>query len=121
MKKYIFLTICFSFLFTSCSVLNKSTNAAFFEAQAKIDPIEAEVIVDDSKKIRGSSKSTYLLGFLRIAGDNKYESQNVILFIEKNIKTDIDTKTDRHKGFWNIFDKNDKHIFKTRYNDFPWK
>ena len=72
MKKYIFLTICFSFLFTSCSVLNKSTNAAFFETQAKIDPVEAEVIVDDSKKIRGSSKSTYLLGFLRIAGDNKY-------------------------------------------------
>tara|TARA_Y100000991_G_C21960801_1_gene344381 strand:- start:949 stop:1686 length:738 start_codon:yes stop_codon:yes gene_type:complete len=56
-----------------------------------------------------------------IAGDNKYENQNVVLFIEKNIKTDIDTKTDRHKGFWNIFDKNDKHIFKTRYNDFPWK
>ena len=28
--------------------------------------------LDDSKKIRGTSKSTYLLGFLRIAGDNKY-------------------------------------------------
>ena len=35
MKKYIFLTICFSFLFTSCSVLHKSTNAAFFETQAE--------------------------------------------------------------------------------------
>ena len=72
MKKYIFLTICFSFLFTSCSVLNKSTNAAFFEAKAEVESVKAEVIVDDSKKIRGTSKSTYLLGFLRISGDNKY-------------------------------------------------
>ena len=72
MKKYIFLTICFSFLFTSCSVLNKSTNAAFFETQAEVESVKAEVIVDDSKKIRGTSKSTYLLGFLRISGDNKY-------------------------------------------------
>ena len=54
MKKYIFLTICFSFLFTSCSVLNKSTNAAFFEARAEIEPVKAEVIVDDSKEIKGT-------------------------------------------------------------------
>ncbi|GIR99134.1 MAG: hypothetical protein CM15mP101_15040 [Flavobacteriaceae bacterium] len=47
--KNIFLTICFSFLFTSCSVLINRTNAAF-ETQAKIDPVEAEVIVDDSKR-----------------------------------------------------------------------
>ena len=56
-----------------------------------------------------------------IVGNNNYENENVVLFIERNVKTDIDTKTDRHKGFWNIFDNNNKHIFKTRYNDYPWK
>jgi hypothetical protein len=57
---------------SSCSVLNKSTNAAFFESQANVAPVEAEIEVDDSKKIKGNSKSVYLLGILRIAGDNKY-------------------------------------------------
>lgn len=71
-KNHIYLSICLLFLVSSCSVLNKSTNAAHFEAQADIDPIEGMVQVDDSKKIVGSSKATYLLGFLRISGDNSY-------------------------------------------------
>ena len=71
-KNYIYLSICLLFLVSSCSVLNKSTNAAPFAAQANIDPIEGMVQVDDSKKIMGSSKATYLLGFLRISGDNSY-------------------------------------------------
>ena len=71
-KNYIYLSICLLFLVSSCSVLNKSTNAAPFAAQANIDPIEGMVQVDDSKKIMGSSKATYLFGFLRISGDNSY-------------------------------------------------
>ena len=73
MKKiYVLLVLCLTFVMSSCSVLNKSTNAAFFEAKANVAPVEATIDVDDSKKIKGSSKSVYLLGILRIAGDNKY-------------------------------------------------
>ena len=73
MKKiYVLLGLCLTFVMSSCSVLNKSTNAAFFEAKANVAPVEATIDVDDSKKIKGSSKSVYLLGILRIAGDNKY-------------------------------------------------
>jgi len=69
---YIYLSICLFFLTSSCSVLNKSTNAAYFEAQADVDPVRVSVIVDDTKKIQGNSKATYVLGFLKISGDSSY-------------------------------------------------
>ena len=72
MKKSYILLLTISILFSSCSVMNKSTNAAFFEAQADIEPVKAEVVVDDSKKISGKSKSVFLLGIIRISGDNKF-------------------------------------------------
>ncbi len=72
MKKSYILLMTISVLLSSCSVMNKSTNAAFFESQAQIEPVKAEIIVDDSKKINGKSKSVYLLGIIRISGDNKF-------------------------------------------------
>lgn len=52
-------------------------------------------------------------------GINKIISRDVILFNEINKKLYSDEKKDRYNGYHNIL-YNNKHIFKSRYNDFPW-
>ena len=48
---------------------------------------------------------------------NKY-----YLFIEKKLdKLHCENKLDRYKACSFIFNENNEKIFKTRYNDFPWK
>tara|TARA_B100000787_G_scaffold35839_1_gene25075 strand:- start:636 stop:1052 length:417 start_codon:yes stop_codon:yes gene_type:complete len=72
MLKNYYLALFVLLLTTSCATLNKSTNSAAFEATASVDPIKAEVIVDDTKKITGTSTSRYFLGLFRISGDNNF-------------------------------------------------
>jgi len=73
MKNYYFVLVVL-LLTTSCASLTKSTNSARFEASALVDPVKAEVIVDDSQKINGTSESFYLLGLFRLSGDNNFST-----------------------------------------------
>ena len=52
-------------------------------------------------------------------GLNSKNDFSIILFNEKNININNENK-DFYGEYWNIFDKNDKHLFKTRYNSYPW-
>lgn len=69
--RYIFLlTLCIAL--TSCS----STQTAFDSSPVNsksidLDPIKADINIDESEKIKGSSKSTYFLIF-RLSGDKVY-------------------------------------------------
>ena len=62
------------FLATLCSCT--STQTAFDSSPVNsksvdLDPIKADINIDESSKIKGSSKSTYLL-FFRLSGDKVY-------------------------------------------------
>ena len=69
--RYIFLlSLCIAL--TSCS----STQTAFDSSPVNsksidLDPIKADINIDESAKIKGSSKSTYFLIF-RLSGDKIY-------------------------------------------------
>ena len=64
-------------LFSSCVSTNKMSDSVGIErpggyyGQIIHQELEADITVDDSKKIKGSSSSTYFLMF-RIEGDNEY-------------------------------------------------
>ena len=60
-------------LFSSCISTNKLTDSSAVQSPGTvtIQPLEADINVDDSKKVKGSSKSTYFLMF-RIEGDSEY-------------------------------------------------
>ena len=52
-------------------------------------------------------------------GVNKYNNQKIILFQEKNVQ--INKEPSHLFGNWNIFNKDNNRVFKSRYSDFPWK
>ena len=57
-------------VFTSCVSTNKGFQSSPVIARmVQLDPIKADISVDESKKLSGESKSTYFL-FFRISGDN---------------------------------------------------
>lgn len=60
-------------LFSSCMSTNRLTDSTAVESPGTvtIHPLEADITVDDSKKVKGSSSSTYFLMF-RIDGDSEY-------------------------------------------------
>ena len=64
-------------LFSSCVSTNKMSDSVPIQkpgahyGQIVHQALEADITVDDSKKIKGSSESTYFLMF-RIEGDNEY-------------------------------------------------
>ena len=60
-------------VFSSCVSTNKMSNSAPVQDPGRVvhQALEADVTVDDSKKISGSSASTYFLMF-RIKGDSEY-------------------------------------------------
>ena len=60
-------------LLSSCISTNKLTDSTAVESPGSVTvlPLEADITVDDTKKIKGNSKSTYFLMF-RIEGDNEY-------------------------------------------------
>ena len=60
-------------LFSSCISTNKLTDSSPVDGPGTVKhhQLEADLSVDDSKKIKGHSKSTYFLMF-RVEGDNEY-------------------------------------------------
>jgi len=59
-------------LFTSCGSTNKGFQSSPVNAKSvNVDPIKADIKVDESKKIKGESTSSYFLIF-RVSGDNAY-------------------------------------------------
>ena len=75
MKKTIFilsLLIVGSSVMTSCSSTSKAFQSApVISRSVTLDPIKADIEVDQSKKLTGKSKASYLAIF-RLSGDNKY-------------------------------------------------
>ena len=68
----------FSFIFaalvflSSCSTTNRAYQSSTIPARnVELDPIKADIKVDNSKKLKGESSSSYFL-FFRIKGDDKY-------------------------------------------------
>ena len=60
-------------LFSSCISTNRLTDSSPVDGPGSVQhhQLEADITVDDSKKIKGNSKSTYFLMF-RVEGDNEY-------------------------------------------------
>ena len=60
-------------LFSSCMSTNKMSNSAVVKNPGSIahHALEADITIDDSQKLKGTSKSTYFLMF-RIEGDSEY-------------------------------------------------
>ena len=68
---------------SSCSTTNKAFQSSpVISRNVEIDPIRADIDIDDSKKLKGESKSSYLL-FFRLTGDNKY-ADNITYSAETN-------------------------------------
>ena len=59
--------------FTGCVSTNKMSNSAVVTSPGKVihHQLEADISIDDTQKLKGSSKSTYFLMF-RIEGDSEY-------------------------------------------------
>ena len=59
--------------FTGCISTNKMSNSAVVKGPGvvKHHELEADITIDDTKKLKGNSKSTYFLMF-RIEGDSEY-------------------------------------------------
>jgi hypothetical protein len=70
MKNFLlFLTIIF---LSSCTSTQTAFDASHVnERNVDLDPIKADINIDESAKIKGSSSSTYFLCF-RLSGDKKY-------------------------------------------------
>ena len=65
------LTVAFSF--QSCKSTSKGyQSSTVMSRNVQLDPIKADIKVDETKKLVGTSKATYILGFFRVGGDDKY-------------------------------------------------
>lgn len=61
-----------STLFTSCSTTNKGIQSSpVISRNVHLDPIKADIKVDNENKLSGESSSAYLL-FFRVSGDNTF-------------------------------------------------
>ena len=73
MKKTIsnFVLICsIAIFFTSCVSTNKGFQSSqFISRNVQLDPIKADIKVNETTKLSGQSSSTYFL-FFRVSGDN---------------------------------------------------
>ena len=72
MKNFLFM-LTLSFLFVGCISTNKGYQSSPVKAQKYVwqEPIKTDIIVDDSEKVSGTSRSMYFL-FFRLEGDSKY-------------------------------------------------
>jgi len=57
---------------SSCTSTNKSVSSVPIVLKSAPAPLEVDYNVDISQKLQGTSKATYLLGLLRLGGDNTY-------------------------------------------------
>lgn len=75
MKSIIINSIIFGIVaisFSSCvSTRRGFQSSPVMSKNVELDPIKADIIVDDSKKLKGESQSSYFLIF-KVDGDNKY-------------------------------------------------
>jgi len=72
MKKIIILAAFGSLFMTSCASYSAGYQSSTVQSRnVQLDPIVADINVDESEKLKGDSKSTYLL-FFRLTGDNQY-------------------------------------------------
>ena len=59
-------------IFSSCVSSNKGFQSSpVISRNVELDPIKADIIVDEKRKLKGGSSATYFL-FFRINGDNVY-------------------------------------------------
>jgi hypothetical protein len=66
---FIFAALIF---FSSCTTTSRAFQSSTIPAKnVELDPIKADIKVDNSKKLTGESSSSYLL-FFRLKGDDKY-------------------------------------------------
>ena len=72
-KLLVFSLFAFSMAMTSCGVsFNKSYNSSAVQlGDVQLDPIKADLTVDQTSKLVGSSKSSFFLMF-KVAGDNYF-------------------------------------------------
>lgn len=57
---------------TSCVTTNRGfQSSAVISRNVQLDPIKADIKINETKKIKGESTSTYFL-FFRVSGDNTY-------------------------------------------------
>lgn len=69
-KEFAFLF--FALVFTACSTTNKSFQSSpVLSRQVQLDPIKADIIVNEQAKLTGQSTSVYFL-FFRLQGDKTY-------------------------------------------------
>ncbi|MDB4606436.1 hypothetical protein OAH04_01440 [Crocinitomicaceae bacterium] len=72
MKKLLFTACLGMLILQSCSSTNKAFQSSpVISRSVNLDPIKADIVVDQSKKLKGESKASYLFIF-RLNGDNKY-------------------------------------------------
>ena len=58
---------------------------------------------------------------MKIGFNKGNNDTNYILYLERNMPYAHEKNVDRYGGFWKIFDQNNRLLFKTRYDTFPWK
>lgn len=58
---------------------------------------------------------------MKIGFNKGNNNTNYILYLERNLPYAHEKRADRYGGYWKIFDKNNRLLFKTRYDTFPWK
>ena len=64
--------VAMSFMLNSCATTNASYQSSPVIARnVDLDPIKADVKIDESKKLKGESTSTYFL-FFRVGGDHTF-------------------------------------------------
>lgn len=84
MKNLIYGIAILAMTLTSCVTTNKAFQSSpVISRNVQLDPIKADIEVDQTVKLKGESKSSYLL-FFRVRGDNKYAD---------NIKYSAETET----------------------------
>lgn len=72
MKNILFTGVVLTSLLTSCASYSSGYQSSTVQSRnVQLDPIVADIVVDESQKLKGESESAYLL-FFRVRGDNRY-------------------------------------------------
>jgi len=72
MKHILISGIALASLLTSCASFSSGYQSSIVQSRnVQLDPIVADIVVDESEKLQGKSESAYLL-FFRLRGDNRY-------------------------------------------------
>lgn len=58
---------------------------------------------------------------IKIGFNKGNKDTNYIIYLEKNLPYDNEKVPDRYGGYWKIFDRDNRLLFKTRYTTYPWE